>query len=76
MLFLVALLAACGPPHTPEPTVVALPGPCIAFTSDRDSDPKEFPLSPAEIYVMNADGSGQTRLTTDPDRDLSPSWCP
>lgn len=27
----------------------------IVFASDRDGDP--------EIYVMNADGSGQTRLT-------------
>ncbi|HKP70827.1 MAG TPA: hypothetical protein VJV05_16175 [Pyrinomonadaceae bacterium] len=36
----------------------------IAFTSDRDGDP--------EIYVMNADGSGQTRLTTAKGRDAHP----
>ena len=29
-----------------------------------------------EIYVMNADGSGQTRLTDDPGFDGSPSWSP
>jgi TolB protein len=29
-----------------------------------------------EIYVMNADGSGQARLTTDVDMDLSPTWSP
>src|SRR6185369_8132216 len=29
-----------------------------------------------EIYVMNPDGSGQTRLTNDPGNDESPSWSP
>jgi len=29
-----------------------------------------------EIYVMNADGSGQSRLTNDPANDDSPSWSP
>ena len=40
----------------------------IAFTSDRDGN--------REIYVMNADGSNQTRLTYDPGIDDSPSWSP
>ena len=35
----------------------------IAFTSDRDGI--------SEIYVMNADGSGQTNLTNNPDNDGS-----
>ena len=41
---------------TPAPT----PGPCdkIAFDSNRDGND--------EIYVMNADGTGQTRLTNNP----------
>ena len=30
----------------------------------------------AEIYVMNADGSAQTRLTNDPATDKDPSWSP
>jgi len=30
----------------------------------------------AEVYVMNADGSGQTRLTDDPGLDLEPAWSP
>lgn len=40
----------------------------IAFFSDRDLNP--------EIYVMNANGTGQTRLTTDAADDLLPSFSP
>ena len=40
----------------------------IAFTSMRDGD--------REIYVMNADGSGQTRLTNNPAEDSQPAWSP
>jgi hypothetical protein len=40
----------------------------IAFVSDRDGN--------TEIYVMNADGTGQTRLTKDPGSDWSPVWSP
>jgi hypothetical protein len=40
----------------------------IAFTSDRDGNP--------EIYVMNADGSSQTRLTDNPANDGVPGWSP
>jgi Tol biopolymer transport system component len=40
----------------------------IAFTSYRDGN--------AEIYVMNADGSAQTRLTDHPASDVSSSWSP
>ena len=40
----------------------------IAFTSDRDGN--------YEIYVMNADGSNQTRMTNHYDVDLLPSWSP
>ena len=29
-----------------------------------------------EIYVMDADGSAQKRLTNDPDRDTFPVWSP
>jgi hypothetical protein len=29
-----------------------------------------------EIYVMNADGSGQTRLTNNPGLDNAPAWSP
>jgi Tol biopolymer transport system component len=40
----------------------------IAFQSSRDGN--------AEIYLMNADGSGQTRLTTDPAFDGTPAISP
>ena len=40
----------------------------IAFSSNRDGQ--------WEIYVMNADGSGQTRLTNHPADDWYPAWGP
>ena len=40
----------------------------IAFGSDRDGN--------SEIYVMNADGTNQRRLTNHPKNDWSPSWSP
>lgn len=40
----------------------------IAFESDRDGN--------SEIYVVNADGSGQTNLTNSPSQDTTPVWSP
>jgi uncharacterized protein YjdB len=40
----------------------------IAFVSQRDGN--------AEIYVMNADGTGSTRITNDPQPDGRPSFMP
>jgi len=40
----------------------------IAFTSIRDGN--------SEIYVMNPNGSGQTRLTFNKAEDLDPAWSP
>ena len=40
----------------------------VGFTSDRDGN--------AEIYVMNADGSNQTRLTKIPADSVHPRWLP
>ena len=44
--------------------------PCgrIVFSSNRDGN--------AEIYVMNADGTGVSRLTNHPGHDLDPAWSP
>jgi len=41
----------------------------IAFSSDRDD-------SRGEIYLINADGSGLTRLTNSPGWDDQPAWSP
>ncbi len=59
---LTALLAACGGDGG---------GPAedkIAFVSDRDGN--------FEIYVMNADGSGQTRLTDSSADESGLAWSP
>jgi TolB protein len=40
----------------------------IAFVSNRGGN--------EEIYVMNADGSGQRRLTRNPADDIHPAWSP
>ncbi len=40
----------------------------IAFNSVRDGND--------EIYLMNADGSGDTRVTNHPAPDLIPEWSP
>ena len=42
--------------------------PQIAFSSTRDGN--------LEIYVMDADGTNQIRLTNHPERDYQPSWSP
>ncbi|HUS12459.1 MAG TPA: PKD domain-containing protein, partial [Pyrinomonadaceae bacterium] len=52
----------------------------ILFQSDRDSTPPSDPENPGptkqDIYVMNADGTGQTRLTTDAADDCNAEWSP
>jgi uncharacterized protein YjdB len=58
---------------TPDTTSASDPafspdGSRIAFVSQRDGN--------AEIYVMNADGTGSTRVTNDPQPDGRPSFTP
>lgn len=50
----------------------------IAFASSRDeTEPASCPIDcNFEIYVMNADGSEQIRLTNSEEVDLWPSWSP
>jgi len=50
-----------GPSWSPD-------GSKIAFWSDRDGN--------SDIYVMNADGSEQTRLTDNSASDQEPAWSP
>ncbi len=49
----------------------------IAFVSERDIaiDPFTSAISP-ELYTMNADGSGQTRITSNVFLDNEPAWSP
>ena len=63
-LALVGVLAAfaCGDAGQRTPTGR------IAFNSERDGN--------TEVYVMNADGSGVTNLTTSPSIDGLPGWSP
>ena len=56
---------------TPAPTATPVPAPAngrIAFYSNQDGDD--------EIYVVDADGSGQTRLTNQVLDDRYPDWSP
>jgi Tol biopolymer transport system component len=51
----------------------------IAFESNRDVNTRpEIPVNDQEIYVMNADGSNQTRLTNNdpPVHDTQPAFSP
>ena len=52
------------PPPTPNVTALGL----IAFTSDRDGNP--------EIYAVDANGKGLTRLTNNEANDWGPAWSP
>jgi hypothetical protein len=54
------------------PTAVVTPAPTacerIIFVSDRDGN--------SEIYVMNADGTGQANLINEPTHDYDAAWLP
>ena len=83
LLLVMALAMGCaeedeigptGVPSQPQTAKVLANSPPswkIAFTSDRDTG---VPFE-TEIYVMNADGSGQKRLTNNTGIvDFGPSW--
>jgi TolB protein len=55
--------------NTSMPIDTPIGGGRIAFDSDRDG-------ATEEIYVMNADGSGETNLTNNPSPDWHSSWAP
>lgn len=48
----------------------------IAFTVIDPTYATTGTLGTADIYVMNADSFGRTRLTTDPEDDQMPAWSP
>ena len=47
----------------------------IAFQSNRNLTPGGN-ASQLDIYVINADGTGETRLTTDTTNEAQPAWSP
>jgi Tol biopolymer transport system component len=57
-----------GPAWSPDGTK-------IAFFSDRDGPGQPY-IGPFQVYVMNADGSGVTRLTHDSASDVEATWSP
>ncbi|HEU4759764.1 MAG TPA: hypothetical protein VFT91_07260 [Dehalococcoidia bacterium] len=58
--------SACG--GSGHQAFVGEPAGSIAFVSERDGN--------REVYVMKADGSGQTNVTNEPNVDDEPSWSP
>jgi Tol biopolymer transport system component len=56
------LMPVCTPP---APVLMDEP---VVFTSTRDGR--------SEVYVMNADGRRQVRLTDNPGEDTAPAWSP
>ena len=48
----------------------------IVFRSNRDHFNADPTKTTYELYVMNPDGSGQRRLTTNTADDLDPAWSP
>lgn len=60
--------SASGQSNLQGPTYDARVISKLAFATDRDGN--------MEIYVMDVDGAGQTRLTEDPAEDYSPAWSP
>ncbi len=52
----------------PRSSLTPGPGGRIVFATDRDEN--------YEIYVMNSDGGGQTRLTDNTADDRTPAWSP
>jgi TolB protein len=65
---IVVALGLLAQPQTPARASFPGANGKIAFVSDRDGN--------QEIYVMNADGSSQTRLTNNSDPDIEPTWSP
>ena len=59
---ILVVIAACGDGGSAEPTGR------IGFGSNRTGT--------VGLFVMNGDGSGQTRLTDDPEFDSNPTWSP
>ncbi len=84
LIAFVALLVACQNPGQPRAILVppafsgALPilDSKIAFTSNRDQLPEPKNFEPTEIYLMNGNGSDQSRLTKTDWNEGASDWSP
>jgi hypothetical protein len=65
---LLDFVQGAGPPEVARPPAWSPDGRKIAFVSERDRN--------YGIYVMNADGSGQRRLTGNADPNAGQAWSP
>lgn len=79
-VMMASLTTACDDSPTPPPPVA----PAVVFARGGNGDnngrilfssDRELPGSP-DVYAMNPDGSGVTRLTSDPSGDGMASWSP
>lgn len=70
ILALLGWLVACHPAGEPPPAILPAGAPTsgIVFVSTRDGND--------ELYLVQADGSGLTRLTREPAVDNDPAWSP
>ena len=71
LLIFTSIVGACNPTVSQETAVLTnaeVSEKRIAFVSARDGN--------YNIYAMNIDGTGQTRLTHNPASDWSPAWSP
>ncbi len=90
-VYAAALVAEATPPAVPEETATPMGQPTAAAPQATETplpQPTTVPVSVAriafeslrdannEIYVMDADGSGVTRLTHNPGIDHAPAWSP
>ena len=69
------------PTSTPEREVVLEPAAALALAQQAAGGPGKIAFASSrdgnlEIYVMNVDGTNQTRLTDSPDREVMPAWSP
>ena len=65
----------------PAPAAAAQPAPVAAVGQEAPSEPGKIAFvsnrdGNFEIYVMNADGTAETRLTDNADIDNEPAWSP
>jgi len=81
---LTVILAACACGTQPDADSAAPPATAPPETADAEAAPVEPELlrgrivfsHEGDVWVMNADGSDRTRLTTDPAPDFDPAWSP